>query len=423
MYKRQVLALTCSEVIACGAAIRAVDVDVHSLTLDLGPLAELPDLSAFRAAVPCMETALTSLPALRTFRLANSGRIGPFQFIRPSRQYVSLLMPVLARLPQQECLDLVANDIDATELAPPLACLPALTALHLHGNIRDKPDAAAIIAPALSRLSRLASLTLAGDQHGSSFLCADAFIALPLGYLTALTALDLSNNSLHGAALAPALDSLRQLAVLNLKDNFVGFGDGGLGPEGAAALAPPLGRLAALTALNLDNNCFKGDSMEALAPALSRLSRLARLVLCKNEMGAAATAALAPPLGLLTALTLLDLSFNFTRTSGAAALAPSLRRLSMLADLDLSHNDICSRGVAALAPALASLTALTRLDISGNTISDRGCRRLAPALTHLTALRRLAFKTYSGISAAGVAAVLDAVPASVWIAPLYNHRR
>ena len=70
------LALNCSEVVACSGAMHAVH-DVHSLTLDMGPLAEhLPDVSVFLAAVPSMEAALTSLPALRTCRVEKADGFG-----------------------------------------------------------------------------------------------------------------------------------------------------------------------------------------------------------------------------------------------------------------------------------------------------------------------------------------------------------
>ena len=393
---RGTLALSCSDIVACSGAMHAVH-DVHSLTIKL-------DTSVFRVAVLSMETALTSLPTLRTLRLDSTCLIGP------GTPYVVPLAPVLARLPQLAQLDLRANRIDAAVLAPLLASLTALTALHLDGNELGKPGAAAI-APALSRLSRLASLTLARNRFRAAVVA-----VLPLGCLTALTALDFGDNPLllQGVqALAPALDRLRELAVLNLEGGYVGIG--GIGAAGAAALAPPLGRLAALTALDLTRNHIRSDAMESLAPALSRLSRLAHLVLRENGMGAAGAAALAPPLGVLTALTLLDLQGgNYILADGAEALAPALSRLSMLAHLELSGNAVGTRGAAALAPTLATLTALTRLDISGNRIEDAGALRLVPALARLTALRRLALTSYQGISAAGEAALREALPPSVW---------
>ena len=399
------LTLCFPDFVRCSGAMHAVR-DVSALALDMGPLAKLPDPSGFQAAVLRIETSLASLPALRTFRFRASHYLCDHGYVFP-------LVPVLARMAQLAHLELRDNSIDAAALAPPLACLTALTALHLDGNELGKRGAAAI-APALSRLSRLASLTLAGNS-----LDAAAVAALPLGNLTALTALDLSDNALllAGAqALAPALDRLRKLAVLNLEDN----GVGGVGlmftnsAAGAASLAPPLGRLAALTALDLGMNYFRDDAVESLAPALSRLSRLAHLVLRRNEIGAAGAAALAPPLGVLTALTLLDLRANDIGATGAEALAPALSRLSMLAHLELSGNAVGTRGAAALAPTLATLTALTRLDISGNRIEDAGALRLVPALARLTALRRLALTSYQGISAAGEAALREALPPSVW---------
>ena len=398
------LALSCSDIVACGGAMHAVR-DVHSLTLHVATADRLNDVSLFRAALPCMETALTSLPALRTFKVQKG------KHIPPGTRYVSLLMPVLARLPQLAHLDLRDNGIDAAVLAPPLASLTALTALNLDGNDLGKPGAAAI-APALSRLSRLASLTLARNRFHAA-----AVAVLPLGGLTALTALDLSHNPLLAPgvqALAPALDRLRKLAVLNLERTIVSVvGVGAAG--GAAALAPPLGRLAALTALDLTRNHIRSDAMESLAPALSRLSRLAHLVLRENGMGAAGAAALAPPLGVLTALTLLDLQGgNYILADGAEALAPALSRLSMLAHLDLSCNRIRNRGVAALAPALGKLTALTRLDISNNGIGDAGVQHLVPAFARLTALQCLELRLGNDVATAGAPALQEVLPAGVW---------
>ena len=200
------LALSCSDIVACGGAMHAVR-DVHSLTLHVATADRLNDVSLFRAALPCMETALTSLPALRTFRVENASQVGPC---------TRLLMPVLARLPQLARFDLRHGAIDAATLAPPLASLTALTALHLRYSKLGKHDAAAI-ATALSRLSRLASLTLAALGRD---LDAHDVAALSLGCLTALTALDLSDNAIRASgavALAPAPVSYTHLEPTRLR--------------------------------------------------------------------------------------------------------------------------------------------------------------------------------------------------------------
>ena len=80
------------------------------------------------------------------------------------------------------------------------------------------------------------------------------------------------------AALAPALTRLSQLAHLSLSSNDVGS-------PGAAALAPALGRLTALTTLCVSNNNFSPDDMAHLAPALARLPHLESLFLTTHVRG------------------------------------------------------------------------------------------------------------------------------------------
>ena len=222
-----------------------------------------------------------------------------------------------------------------------LASMPALRSLSwfwdadssFKTSLRDE----CAVAEHLTRLSQLERLCITDDDA--------AVLTQPLGTLTALTALAvaLRNVGAGVAALAPALSRLSRLAILGLEGNRVDAAR-------AAALAPPCSTLTALTALVLKECYINAAGAEVLMPALSHLSRLADLRLdCNWNFGAAGAAALAQPLGTLTALTVLDLSRSDIGAPGAESLAPALSRLTRLANLGLRHNRLGAAGAAALA--------------------------------------------------------------------------
>ena len=430
------LAVSYDTAAACRGAMHAVHA-VHSLTVSPPAAPQQVDLALH---------AVASMPALRSLK-----------FLWDTVHYSSLmdqhaLAELLTRLSQLEGLRIADTAIDATALAKPLGTLTALTALELTLCVAGTGVAA--LAPALTRLSRLADLRLGYPMFGG--YASAAVLAQPLGTLTALTALALLNCGVtaHAArALMPALSHLSSLVDLRLVQNTFGatsthalaqplsalttltvlelaeceIGAAGIqvlapalsrlsrladlhlgcnefGEAGAAALAQPLGTLTALTALHLGADEIGDTGAQALAPALSHLSRLASLRLSNNGIGAAGAAALARPLGGLTALTALDMSGNEVGGAGAGSLAPALSRLKRLAELDLGQNNIGDAGAAALAQPLGALPALTALQLNGSDISGRGVESLAPALSRLSRLAELLLND-NRIGDAGAAAL------------------
>ena len=170
---------------------------------------------------------------------------------------------------------------DLVDILQEVATMPALRTLQLDFSPGWRFGVVQALAMAtwLSSLSQLplAALDLSSHAYRIGATAATA-LARPLAALTTLTALDVSDNRLcsDGAeALAPALSRLSRLARLDLVRDRLGLDR--LGADGAAALAQPLSTLTALTALELNSNGLFSGGVEALAPALSRLSRLAHL--------------------------------------------------------------------------------------------------------------------------------------------------
>ena len=231
------------------------------------------------------------------------------------------------------------------------------------------------LPPVLSRLSRMADLCLSMYFIEAPQAAA---LAAVLGGFTTLTRLHLCCNrfsqdelgDMGMRVLAPALSRLSRLADLDLGAN-------NIDAAGAAVLAQPLGALTSLTALRLSETYVGDAEVEALAPALRRLSQLAVLDLSFNAIDAAGAAALAQPLGALAALTELNLALNKLGDAGAEALAPALSRLSRLAILRLQDNDLSDGSLVHLTPALACLPNLSELGLlSRNDFSDAAAAQL-----------------------------------------------
>ena len=355
--------------------------------------------------------AVATMPALRAvdLDLCHSG----------CTLCVEELSPALMCLSQLAFLRLNGSGIganDAAALAQLLGTLTALTALSLAEN-KFGEDGVEALAPALTRLSRLAALDLSCLGIGRGVDGA-ATLLEPLGALTALTALDLSDNNLYlvaaDGALTRALSCLPRLANLRLANADIG-GDTDIMAT-ADELAEHLGGLSTLTALNLCGNYLGPVVVQALAPALRRLPRLAALDLQRNFIEAADTAALAMHLSALTTLTALCLSGEKYYeddgkmiVSSIEALPPALSCLSHLADLRLSGYSIDASEAAALVATLCGLTALTRLHLCYTEfdLGDGGTtfvRLLAPALSRLSRLSELGLAGNS-LGTAGAAAL------------------
>jgi internalin A len=153
-----------------------------------------------------------------------------------------------------------------------------------------------------------------------------------IGQLTALTTLNLSNNSL--TTLPPEIGRLKALTTLSL------------GSNNLTTLPPEIGQLSALTKLFLHYN-----QLTALPPEIGRLIALTELFLGPNNLSA-----LPPEIGQLTALRTLFLQNNVLTT-----LPPEIGQLSSLITLNLHNNDL-----SALPPEIDRLNALTELYLHDN---------------------------------------------------------
>ena len=181
-----------------------------------------------------------------------------------------------------------------------------------------------------------------------------------LAELSALTDLDLSDNSGLTGNLPASLGNLKALTSLNTS---------GTGLSGA--LPAGIGGLAAITDLDLS-----GASLSGPIPAgLTTLTTLTTLDLSDNELSGELPAAL----DSLTALTALNLGGN-----GFTGAIPSLASLAALTDLDLGYNVGLTGGIPA---SLGSIgTQLTSLDLGGSSGLGGTIPTALSTLTGLTAL-------------------------------------
>ncbi len=195
-----------------------------------------------------------------------------------------------------------------------LSQMGKLTTLDLAGSAVSARD-----LPLIGGLSQLTSLNLAG--------CSLSTLS-GLEELTALTSLDLSDNSISD--LTP-LSGCKGLMTLNLQRN-------------AIASFGPLSNLAALTSLDLSYNAVADFSSVATCTALESLD-VSNNVL-PNLAG----------IGSLTALSELNASYNqLTEVTG-------LGSCTALVKLNLANNALTSMD------ELATLTCVTEMDVSYNDI-------------------------------------------------------
>ena len=224
-------------------------------------------------------------------------------------------------------LDLSGNNLSGP-LPAALAELSALTTL----DLSDNSGLTGNLPAALGNLKALTSL----DASGTGLTGA---LPAGIGGLAAITDLDLSGASLSGP-LPAGIGSLTTLTTLDLSGN-------GLSGEIPAAIDS----LTALTDLNLGDNAFTGA-----IPSLASLAALTDLDLGGN---AGLTGGIPAALGSLTTLTTLDLGGS----SGLGGTIPTaLETLVSLTTLDLSNTGLTGE----IPSELSALVALTRLDLSGN---------------------------------------------------------
>ncbi|ORZ28524.1 hypothetical protein BCR41DRAFT_391991 [Lobosporangium transversale] len=221
---------------------------------------------------------------------------------------------------------------------------------------------------------------------------------------TALTTLDLTNNSIFDKevlTLSEALKTNITLAILDLSDNSIGdkgalslsealkvnssltsltLGSNSIGDKGALALSEALKVNSSLMTLNLSYNSIEDEGALALSEALKVNTSLITLDLSDNSIEDEGALALSEALKVTSSLMSLDLSYNSIEDEGALALSEALKVTSNLMTLDLSDNSIGKKGTLALSEALKVNTTLTTLNLDGNAFRDKAALAISEAL-------------------------------------------
>ena len=203
----------------------------------------------------------------------------------------------------------------------PLTCerLARITRLHAH-------DAGIENLSGIENLVRLGELHIYGYNQITD--------VTPLGYLPALTDLNLARNAIEDIG---PLANVRTLTSLDLYGNPIRD-------------ITPIGQLTGLIRLRIEQGAHVSD-----LEALRSLTRLARLELAGNDIADLS------PLSSLTSLTRLSLSDN-----------PHLRDISPLTSLvNLEVLELGGTAVGDLAP-LAALPRITSLSLDGTRVFDLG---------------------------------------------------
>ena len=249
------------------------------------------------------------------------------EFIRPQTTATGSWGGVTVTSGRVTGLDQSGNNLSGP-LPAALAELSALTAL----DLSDNSGLTGNLPASLGNLSALTTL----DASGTGLTGA---LPAGVGGMTALTSLDLSGASLSGPIPA-GIGSLTALTMLDLSDN-----------ELSGELPVALDSLTALTSLNLGGNGFTGA-----IPSLASLAALTDLDLGFNT---GLTGGIPASLGSITTLTTLDLGGS----SGLGGTIPTaLETLVSLTTLDLSNTGLTGE----IPTELSALVALTRLDLSDN---------------------------------------------------------
>ncbi len=230
-------------------------------------------------------------------------------------------------------------------------------------------------AAVFAAVRRLDSLQLRWLDGGAGWLCRYAA-------LLALGLSDLGLRTEHFEALACAVGSLPQLALLDISHNArsddISTG-AGLNQGFGRLLEALLASCPNLEVLDASANALgTGGAISAAAELLRRSDSLRRLRLCDNLLGAAGGAAVASALGDgAAALQELDCGWNEIGDDGAEQFgvalrfgAPRLVRLDLSGNRFLAEGRIGPRGVDALLAALHEHVALRMLDLNGCRSTD-----------------------------------------------------
>ena len=212
-------------------------------------------------------------PRADTLRLHGTGL--DLSLLQPSVRSLSIVqssfVPLSLVATQLTSLELCANQLDAAGVATIAQCISEmrLVELAICNNAFGVAPAIEPLARSLARMA-LTDLALSGNRIGATASGA-ALLAPALSALTTLTSLRLAGNRIgrEGATtLAPSLRALTRLVTLDLRGNV-------LDPEGVAALSA-LCEVTSLTSLNLQRNnaitmlSLEPHSVSRLLPSLVR---------------------------------------------------------------------------------------------------------------------------------------------------------
>jgi len=292
------------------------------------------------------------------------------------------LVAPLTQLTEIRSLDLSHTAIGAegVKFAQALSQMTQLTHLDLGGIKLDAAGAKAVVS-VLDQMMHCKELGLSNDALGKAGVEALAAAITPMMQLTKF---DLGGHDLGaaGARLAHALSKLTKLTSLTL------WGSGLNAEDTMTALMAAIAQMPGLTHLDLSYNGFGVAGAGILAPTLARITGLTHLELIDNVLGAnGAMAALAPALAQLINLTHLNLEENDLGSVGGMALAPALAQMTSLTHLNLALNDLRVAQIRALAPSLHQLTNLTFLNLSFNTLGEKACKALEGVQRRLPKLK------------------------------------
>jgi hypothetical protein len=183
---------------------------------------------------------------------------------------------------------------------------------------------------------------------------------------------------------------LRQLAAMTARCRIttLALPECAMKEQDAKRLARVLAQCPALAHLDLSgNSVFGAAGAKRLAGVLVQCRELVHLNLSGNQIGPAGADSLAGVLGQCAALAHLDLSCNDmgsnpprNRSGGAEKLAGVLAQCTALAHLDLSWNQIGDRDGQKLARVITECPALTYLNLRGNCFTSPPTRGRLRAL-------------------------------------------
>ncbi|XP_052206640.1 DNA damage-repair/toleration protein DRT100-like [Diospyros lotus] len=195
------------------------------------------------------------------------------------------------------------------------------------------------ISPAICRLSRLSSITIA-DWKGISGPIPPCISKLPF-----LRILDLIGNKISGE-IPTEIGRLSRLSVLNVADNNIG-----------GTIPRSVTNLSSLMHLDLRNNRLSGT----IPRNIGKLRMLSRALLSRNRLTGSI------PISISYIYRLADLDLSFNRISGP--IPASLGKMAVLATLNLDGNLISGTIPPTLINSSISILNLSRNAIEG-TIPD-----------------------------------------------------